>query len=167
MPINHSKNLYCMIIIAVLCTMTSVPVVCASDTKIAVVVSQKIRPYLQVTDGILNQVLQKTFDPKFSDSDVFFLSPGDEMVTTQVINRLITGAYDLVAAVGPEAASLIWETGIPGKKIYAAVLDPDAISHIPDDACGISLCNNDTAFCSVVYALVTCRGRRNRICGEA
>jgi hypothetical protein len=34
--------------------------------------------------------------------------------------------YDLVAAVGPEAAALVWETGIPGKKIYAALLDPDS-----------------------------------------
>jgi putative ABC transport system substrate-binding protein len=158
MSITQSKNLCCLIIIVVLCTMTAAPVVCASDTKIAVVVSQKIRPYLQVTDGILDQVSQKTFDPKssdpgtspetadsqtfnlqFSGSDVFFLSPEDDLVTTQVIDRLITGAYDLVAAVGPEAADLVWETGIPGKKIYAAVLDPDAVSHIPDDACGISL----------------------------
>ncbi len=149
MPITHSKNLYCLIIIAVLCTMAAAPLVRASDTKIAVVVSQKIRPYLQVTDGILDRVSQKASDPEasdaeisdpeISDSDVFFLSPGDDLVTTQVIDRLITGAYDLVAAVGPEAASLVWETGIPGKKIYAAVLDPDAVSHIPDDACGISL----------------------------
>ncbi|MCA1784724.1 MAG: ABC transporter substrate-binding protein, partial [Desulfobacteraceae bacterium] len=41
--------------------------------------------------------------------------------------------------VGPEAASLIWQEDIPGKKIYAAVLDPNAVAQIPDDACGISL----------------------------
>ncbi|MFN2357740.1 MAG: ABC transporter substrate-binding protein [Desulfotignum sp.] len=193
MPYTCRTNLCCLIIIAVLCTTALAPVVYASDTKIAVVVSRKIRPYLQVTDGILDRVSQRASrsessspeisrpessnsessnsemsspeaadpkgsdprgsdpktspetadsqisDPQISDTDVFFLTPGDDLVTTQVIDRLIAGAYDLVAAVGPEAASLVWETGIPGKKIYAAVLDPDAVPHIPDDACGISL----------------------------
>jgi hypothetical protein len=107
MPITQSRNLYCLILIAVFCTMTAAPMVGASDTKIAVVVSQKIRPYLQVTDGILDQVSQKTSDAKISDlktsnlktsdaiisgADVFFLSPGDDLVTAQVIDRLITGA---------------------------------------------------------------------------
>jgi len=134
MPLIYRKNLYYLVIMTVLCTMTAPPVVYASDTNVAVVVSRKIRPYLQVIEGILDQVPRKNSDP-----DVFFLSPGDELVTTQVTDRLITGAYDLVAAVGPEAASLIWQADIPGNKIYAAVLDPDAVPQIPDDACGISL----------------------------
>ncbi len=166
MPVTCRRNLYYLVIIAVLCTMAAPPVVRASDTDTAVsttaapgttaaiVVSRKIRPYLQVTEGILDQVSRKTADlqisnPKtadsqssglgVSDTDVFFLSPGDDLVTAQVTDRLITGAYDLVAAVGPEAASLIWQASISGKKIYAAVLDPDAVSQIPDGACGISL----------------------------
>ncbi len=212
MPLICRKNLYCLVIVAVLCTMAALPVVRASDTNAAVhtnaaadtdtavhtnaaadtdtavstsaaagttaavnvhaaagtttaiVVSRKIRPYLQVTEGILDQVSRKTADlqssnpktadsqssnpktadsqgsgPRVSDTDVFFLSPGDDLVTAQVTDRLITGAYDLVAAVGPEAAALIWQAGISGKKIYAAVLDPDAVSQIPDAACGISL----------------------------
>ena len=177
MPLICSRNLYFIVIMAVLCTMAAPTVVRASDTNTAVntdaaagtkaaasttaaiVVSRKIRPYLQVTEGILDQVSQKAADPQISnpetpdsqsagsrvsgprvsDTDVFFLSPGDDLVTTQVTDRLITGDYDLVAAVGPEAASLVWKTGISGKKIYAAVLDPGAVSPIPDDACGISL----------------------------
>ncbi|HKK98627.1 MAG TPA: ABC transporter substrate binding protein [Desulfotignum sp.] len=134
MPVICSRNLYCLVIMAVLCTAAAPPVVCASDATAAVVVSRKIRPYLLVTEGILAQVPEK-----ISDTDVFFLSPGDDLVTAQVTDRLITGSYDLVAAVGPEAAALIWQAGIPGKKIYAALLDPDAVSRIPDDACGISL----------------------------
>ena len=183
MPLICSRNLYFIVIMAVLCAMAAPPVVRASDTNAAVstntavttdaaagtkaavsttaaiVVSRKIRPYLQVTEGILDQVSRKTADPqtsspetadsqsagsrvsgpRISDTDVFFLSPGDDLVTTQVTDRLITGAYDLVAAVGPEAAALVWQAGISGKKIYAAVLDPDAVPHIPDDACGIAL----------------------------
>jgi putative ABC transport system substrate-binding protein len=118
----------------------------SEETSVAVVVSRKIRPYLQVIEGILDQAPRKTSNTDASSSvssevssDVFFLSPGDAQVTAQVTDRLITGAYDLVAAIGPEAASLVWHTDIPGKKIYAAVLDPAAVSQIPDDACGISL----------------------------
>ena len=154
MPLICRKNLYCLVIMAALCTMAAPPEVCASDTTAAIVVSRKIRPYLQVTEGILDQVSRKTANsdishpetvasqssgPQVSDTDVFFLSPGDDMVTAQVTDRLITGGYDLVAAVGPEAAALIWQSGIPGKKVYAAVLDPDAVFQIPGDACGISL----------------------------
>ena len=134
MPLFYRRNLYYLVIMSVLCTMAAPPVVHASDTNVAVVVSRKIRPYLQMIEGILDQVPQK-----ISDTDVFFLSPGDDLITAQVTDRLITGAYDLVAAVGPEAASLIWQADIPGKKIYAAVLDPEAVAQIPGDACGISL----------------------------
>ncbi|MFO7912235.1 MAG: ABC transporter substrate binding protein [Desulfotignum sp.] len=134
MPVTCSRNLHYFVIMAVLCVMAAPFVVRASDVRVAVVVSQKIRPYLEVTEGIMERV-----SSGLSGSDIFFLSPGDDLVTAQVTDRLITGDYDLVTAVGPEAASLVWKTGIPGKKIYAALLDPDAVPHIPDDACGISL----------------------------
>lgn len=134
MPLIYRRNLYYLVIIAVLCLVVTPPMACASDTNVAVVVSRKIKPYLQVIEGILEQVPQK-----ISATNVFFLSPGDDLVTAQVTDRLINGAYDLVAAVGPEAASLIWQADIPVKKIYAAVLDPDAVPQIPADACGISL----------------------------
>lgn len=130
----HPKNPYFLVIIIVLYMMMAAPATTAEETAVAVVVSQKIRPYVQVTDGILDQVPQNIKGP-----DVFFLFPGDESVTVQVFDRLVNGSYDLVAAVGPEAAALVWKTGIPGKKMYVALLDPDTVSHLPDDACGISL----------------------------
>ena len=131
---THPKNLYFLVIMVVLHMMMVTPATTAEETAVALVVSQKIRPYVQVTDGILDQVPQNIKGP-----DVFFLSPGDESITAQIFDRLVNGSYDLVAAVGPEAATLVWETGIPGKKMYAALLDPDTVSNLPDDACGISL----------------------------
>jgi putative tryptophan/tyrosine transport system substrate-binding protein len=131
---NHPRNSCYLVIIAVLCMMTAAPVVPASEMNIALVVSRKIRPYVQVTDGILDQVHRQV-----AGADVFFLSPGDDTVTAQVADRLTGGSYDLAAAVGPEAAALVWETGFSGKKMYAALLDPDAVPRMPADACGISL----------------------------
>lgn len=124
-----------VIVIAVLVLMASgTGVVTADESTVALVVSRKIRPYVQVTDGILDQASQAGIR-----ADVFFLSPGDDTVTAQVAGRLTDGNYDLAAAVGPEAATLVWDIGFTGKKMYAALLDPDAVLHMPDTACGISL----------------------------
>lgn len=106
----------------------------ADETTVALVVSRKIRPYVQVADGILDELSRETIN-----TEVLFLSPGDNVVTSQVMERLTTGAYDIVAAVGPEAAAMIWGAGISGGKIYVALLDPDTIPHLPGNACGISL----------------------------
>ena len=122
------------VVMMVLCLMMMAGHAAADDPAIAVVVSRKIRPYVQVTDGILDQVSLKGVA-----ADVFFLTPGDDTVMSQVKTRILEGSYNLAAAVGPEAAALIWETGFSGKKIYAALLDPDTVPGLPKDACGISL----------------------------
>lgn len=122
------------VVMMALCLMMMAGHAAADDPAVAVVVSRKIRPYVQVTDGILDQVSQKGIA-----ADVFFLSPGDDTVTSQVKTRILEGSYNLAAAVGPEAAALIWETGFSGKKMYAALLDPAAVHQLPEDACGITL----------------------------
>jgi putative tryptophan/tyrosine transport system substrate-binding protein len=125
---------FCLVVAVFVCLLMAAPEVPASDKVIALVVSRKIRPYVEVTDGIMDRVSQAVTGP-----DVYFLSPEDDPKATQVKEQLIQAAYDLVAAVGPEAASLVWEPDIPGRKIYAALLDPDTVAQLPDDACGISL----------------------------
>jgi len=124
----------CIVAAVFLGMLTGIPDVPASEKTAAVVVSRKIRPYVQVTDGILEHI-----GPAVTGPDVYFLSPEDESVTAQIRDRLMQTGYDLVAAVGPEAAGLVWEPGIPGGKIYAALLDPDTVPGLPKDACGISL----------------------------
>lgn len=125
---------FCIVAALFFGILTGIPEVPASENTVAVVVSRKIRPYVQVTEGILEHI-----DPAVSGPDVYFLSPEDESMTAQIRGRLMQTGYDLVAAVGPEAAGLVWEPGIPGRKIYAALLDPDAVPGLPEDACGISL----------------------------
>jgi len=125
-----------VIMMVLMLMMTAGPAAAAADEPaVALVVSRKIRPYVQVTDGILDRLPRKA-----ADTEVLFLVPGDDTVTAQVMDRLTTGTYDMVAAVGPEAAALIWRTDISaGKKMYAALLDPDAVPQLPENACGISL----------------------------
>lgn len=126
---------YKVVMVVILLMITAGPAAMATDNyAVALVVSRKIRPYIQVTDGIMDRIPRKT-----ADIEVMFLSPGDDTVTSQVMNRLATHAYDMIAAVGPEAAALIWDSNISGKKMYAALLDPDAVPQLPNDACGISL----------------------------
>jgi len=45
----------------------------------------------------------------------------------------------LVTAIGPEAASALWDSKAGFKKMYAAVLDPDSLPALSSHACGISL----------------------------
>jgi putative ABC transport system substrate-binding protein len=125
---------FCVVAAVFLGILTGISDVPASEKTVAVVVSRKIRPYVQVTDGILEHI-----GPAVTGPDVYFLSPEDDSTTAQIRDRLMQPGYDLVAAVGPEAAGLVWEPGIPGGKIYAALLDPDTVPGLPKDACGISL----------------------------
>ena len=116
-----------------------VPGVCFSSIsfKTAVVVSKKIKPYIQVADGIRTALAGKV-----AGVDVFFLSSQkntDAPVNTEIFSQLREGQYDLVTAVGPEAAALVWSVDTPFKKLYAAILDPMALLQLPSTACGVSL----------------------------
>ena len=134
MQTTYHRKLVCIVIVVVLCAMNTSVFAQTSGISVAVVVSQKIRPYLQVVDGILDEIPSTLSSP-----EVFFLSSEDGKGLSQVSDRLTSRNYALVAAVGPEAASLVWKAGIKSKKIYTAVLDPSAVPHLPNDACGVSL----------------------------
>lgn len=125
--------------------------VSGEDRRIAVVVSKKIRPYMNVLDG-MTQGLKKTTAIR-----VFFLSGPDPKQHEQVAAELVKGRFDLFAAIGPEATKLMWKTGdgfeqaktdlksVP--KIFTAVLDPGSLRHqlqvpgagLQSGPCGISL----------------------------
>ncbi len=110
------------------------PWVLASDTSIAVVISRKIRPYIQVSDGIVNKIANGGRAP-----EVIFLSSDHDNGGSALIEGLNDRAYEVVVAVGPEAAVLIWGLEDRSMKMYTAVLDPDTLKGIPSDACGIPL----------------------------
>ena len=102
--------------------------------KSAVLVSKKIRPYLQVVDGIVKEAGKSP-----NTVDVFFLMPGDTSMNRELIQSIGQSGFDMVLAVGPEAASFVWNADFPMDRLYGAVLDPATIPGIDTEACGISL----------------------------
>lgn len=105
------------------------------NDRIAVVVSKKIKPYLQVGDGIKAKLEEVKLDV-----DTFILDPEVKSVQDNVIHQLSLKNYKLIAAIGPEAAVFIWGiTSIQSPKIYTAVLDPENCTGLPCHAMGIAL----------------------------
>lgn len=108
----------------------------SEEKTIAVIVSKKIKPYMQVLKGI-----EKGIDKNIShDMDIFFLSPKNNQ-QDKIKSTLLKKEYDLFLAIGPEASTLIWSmntTDTQGK-IFSAVLDPHQIISSRNPACGVSL----------------------------
>lgn len=104
------------------------------DDGIAVVVSKKIKPYIQIGDGIVDGLSQRNYSV-----DVFILNPKDDTATDTVARELTRKPYRLVTTVGPEATVLVWGLDILSGKIYTAVLDPGTLSGVSSQACGIPL----------------------------
>jgi putative ABC transport system substrate-binding protein len=100
---------------------------------IAVVISKKIKPYIQIGDGIVDGLSEGRHDV-----DIFILDPEDDAVTQTITSRLTANPYKLVAAVGPEAAVLLGRLDLKSERMYTAVLDPNSLTG-GVLACGISL----------------------------
>lgn len=105
-----------------------------SNDGIAVVISKKIKPYIQIGDGIKDGLSERKYGV-----DIFILNPKDEAVMETVISGLTQKPYRLIATVGPEATVLVWGLDIQSPKMYTAVLDPDSLSGDARPACGIPL----------------------------
>ena len=105
------------------------------NDRIAVVISKKIKPYIQVGNGIKTKSEEAQLDV-----DMFILDPETKSIQDNILNQLTLKNYKLIAAIGPEAAVFIWGiTNIQSSKIYTAILDPENCIGLPDDARGIAL----------------------------
>jgi len=102
------------------------------DRSIAVVVSDRIKPYMQVLTG-----LEQGLDNEALE--VFFLSSSDNQ--DRVGENLRNNKYDLFVAIGPEAGQLVWRMDTLGDrgKIFSAILDPASVLRPDDSGCGVSL----------------------------
>ena len=102
--------------------------------QIAIVVSKRIKPYVSIIEGMTEELGKK--EKKF---EIFFLPesdlPDNQHITTQLEN---TG-FALYAAVGPEAAKLVWSLKTDRSKVFTAVLDPEALLETGSSQCGVSL----------------------------
>ena len=108
--------------------------ICKENNRIAVIISKRIRPYLDILDGINSEMTDNS-----NKIELFFLSDSDN--NKKIYIQLLSKEYDLCVAIGPEAAKLIWPVNEKLKtlKLYTAVLDPDTIIKNNPEACGISL----------------------------
>ena len=106
----------------------------AAEEKMAVVVSRKIKPYMQILTG-LRQGLEEETAP---GTDIYFLS-GADTDTLQILAKIKNTSPCLLLAIGPEAGRIIWsmDTSIP--RFFTAILAPHKVPGIGPSACGISL----------------------------
>jgi len=104
------------------------------DRQIAIVASKRIRPYMSIIEGMAEELKKK--EKKF---EVFFLNDGDQPDNGDIATRLERVQFNFYAAIGPEAAKLVWGLKTDHPKLFTAVLDPDPLLESKSFQCGISL----------------------------
>ena len=102
--------------------------------QIAIVVSKRIKPYVSIIEGMTEELEKK--EKKF---EIFFLSESDSPDSQHMTTRFENSRFDLYAAVGPEAAKLLWSLKTEHPKVFTAVLDPEVLLESGSSQCGVSL----------------------------
>lgn len=129
------KKIFVFLLVSLLSTP---PEPCLSEqTSIAVVMSQKIRPYIQILKG---------FEHEFSENlshniEIFTLLPSINRPNHEKIRQtLIKKRYDIFLAIGPEAGELLWAINPQQNRynFFSAVLNPQKFIQ-GSFACGVSL----------------------------
>ncbi|MBC2704949.1 ABC transporter substrate binding protein [Desulfobacula sp.] len=113
--------------------------VCGEDKQIAIVVSKKIRPYMDVIEGITKGLKEKS-----RTIQIFFLLDSDARNNEKIFTKLEKGSFDFFSAIGPEAAEFLWNLDARHPKMFTAVLDPVGLLKTSlvkrgGSGCGISL----------------------------
>lgn len=105
--------------------------------KVAVLVSQNIRPYIEAVDG-MSGVLAENVGAKVQ---VFSLDKFKGKTRDVLIQSLSGEKFDLVIAVGPEAVRFASEEPALEKtaRLYSMVLNPPRGSGQTEAACGVPL----------------------------
>ncbi|MDY6972847.1 MAG: ABC transporter substrate binding protein [Thermodesulfobacteriota bacterium] len=108
-----------------------------SAPKVALVVSQNIRPYVDAVEG-LSAVLSGRLDALI---EVFFLEKFRGKGRGDLSERLVSEKFDLFVAIGPASMEFVWSEleSKEALKLYSMVLHPEARERVPRAACGISL----------------------------
>lgn len=108
--------------------------------RVTVVISKRIRPYLMVFEGISDNL-----DSTRYELTPYFLSRSNldagESDLVKLNEQLAEKPFDLLVAVGPEAASFAWSKDFSSDtaRMYTAVLNPASTIGEKRFACGISL----------------------------
>jgi len=106
-----------------------------AEHRLAVVVSKRIRPYVEVLEGMVKGIEQNGT----AIAAVYFLSDAGSN-SEDIKNELLEQGYSLCVAIGPEAGALVWAMDrYAGEKIYTAVLNPEEFMNDNSVGCGVSL----------------------------
>jgi putative ABC transport system substrate-binding protein len=102
------------------------------EKSIAVLVSKKIKPYMQVLRGVKQGTTHHI--------EIYFLTQAMDN-QERIKQKLLEKPYDLFLAIGPEATTLMWGMKPLSNqvKIFSAVLDSHKILDKDLPGCGISL----------------------------
>jgi putative ABC transport system substrate-binding protein len=105
--------------------------------KVAVLVSQNIRPYIEAVEG-MSVVLSESVGAKLQ---VFSFEKFKGKSRDILIQSLTGEKFDLVIAVGPEAVRFASEEPALEKTpwLYSMVLNPPRVSGRTETACGVAL----------------------------
>lgn len=106
--------------------------------SIAVIVSRQIRPFIEVSQGVLDEVDKI---PGVA-ADTYDLDRVRQTSGEDVPGKWLDKDYSVFLAIGPEAAQYLWKTPLPldAVRIYAAVLNPEKnIKGLDSAHCGVSL----------------------------
>ena len=109
----------------------------AQTVHCVVVVSLKIRPYMDAVQGIQTRFQEM----KAEYLDVYFLDADFVTAAQRLTSELKDKPIDLVIAVGPEAMHYVWSmfTGQGTIKLFCMVLDPEKIIRSKAQRCGVPL----------------------------
>lgn len=105
--------------------------------KVAILVSQNIRPYIEAVEG-MSVVLSEAVNAKVQ---MFRLEKFKGKSRTALIQRLVEEKFDLFVTVGPGATRFVWK-GLEPKStswLYSMVLNPEKVLGPAEDVCGVPL----------------------------
>lgn len=99
----------------------------AEHAKVAIIISSKIRPYLDALEGF-----KETFP---AEPDLFDMSANPELARHMVLS----GEYDLAVSIGPAATDMLWGLDLPeARRLSCMVLDLEEHVH-GKKGCGVDL----------------------------
>ncbi len=108
----------------------------ASPT-VTVLVSENIRPFVEAAEG-LNRTLENNADAQVDMISLERYKGRDRLDLTE---RLSKEDSDLIIAIGPSAATFIWQESVLSNRtrLYAVVMNPDRVPGLAKPKCGIPL----------------------------
>ncbi len=105
--------------------------------KIAVIVSQSIRPYIEAVEGLSSEISAEGEEIL----DVIFLDKFEGKDLVNLSQTLDKKDIDLFIAIGPHAARFVWEDikAVKAARFYSMVLNPEKALAMLEFAAGIPL----------------------------